>query len=83
MNKNGRYWIFAYTSPEGGMKDFRFSFNDVEQFEIKSMEVITDYKIYQILDTETNFHVEGDFGTITKWICKNIADEGGYDDIIY
>jgi hypothetical protein len=75
MNKNGRYWMFAFDNPEGGMSDFRFSFNNIEEFEEKSLNMINKYTHYQVLDNRTNFHVDGDFGTITKWVCKNIGDE--------
>lgn len=61
------------------MNDFRFSFNNVEEFEERSVDMTKIYANYQLLDTKTHFHLEGDFGTITKWVCKNIGDEG-YDD---
>lgn len=77
MNKRGRYWIFAFNKeyPSGGMNDFLFSFNTIDEFEDKSIKLSLDYTHYQILDTHTHFHYEGDFGTITKWICKNIGGE--------
>ena len=77
MNKRGRYWLFAYEkdNPKGGMNDFIFSFNTIEDFEEKSTNLITKYTYYQILDTQTNFDIDGDFGRIAKWICKNIGGD--------
>ena len=77
MNKRGRYWIFAFNDEsEGGMNDFLLSFNNIDEFEDKCLSVnVADFTTYQVLDTNTNFHHEGDFGTITKWICKWIGDE--------
>ena len=80
----GRYWIFAFNNdkPLGGLGDLKFSFNTVEEFEDNILKITNgEYNRYQILDTNTNFDFEGDLGTVTKWVCKNIGDEG-YNVII-
>lgn len=71
--KSGRYWIFAFDEdyPIGGMNDFKFSFNNLEEFEDNILKN-TNYTTYQVLNTETNYHYEGDLGTVTRWVCKNI-----------
>lgn len=76
MSKKGRYWMFAFDEcyPIGGIKDFRFSFNNIEDFEDLIIKFM-NFDSYQVLDTNTHFHFEGDLGTVTKWICKNIGDE--------
>lgn len=83
MNKKGRYWVFAFDDcyPLGGMNDFKFSFNNLEEFEERILEK-TDYMYFQVLDTNSNFMFDGDIGTITKWVCRNIGDEIYEDDII-
>lgn len=76
MKKNGRYWLFAfnYNDVKGGINDFIFSFNNIDEFE--NLIVNKDiYNYYHVLDTNSNFHFSGDLGTITKWICKNIGGE--------
>ena len=75
-SKKGRYWIFSFDScyPSGGMNDFRFSFNNLQEFEDGILEV-TGYDVYQVLDTESNYHFKGDIGTITKWVCKNTGED--------
>lgn len=81
--KNGRYWVFAFNfcSPSGGMGDFRFSFNNIDEFEDFIIKII-NYDSYQVLDTNTNFCFDGDLGTVTKWVCKNIGDEK-YEETSY
>lgn len=80
----GRYWIFAFHKdrPIGGLDDFKFSFNKVEEFEDKVLELTDEgYASYQLLDSSNRFIFEGDLGTITKWVCKNIGDERYEEDI--
>jgi hypothetical protein len=76
LSLRGRYWIFAFNNiPRGGLNDFKFSFNNIEEFEDRCLDIHDSYREYQILDTKTNFHIDGDLGTITRWVCKNIGDE--------
>lgn len=82
MNKRGRFWIFAFTdNPKGGMDDFIFSFNTIEEFEEKVEKLIIMYRNYQLLDTTTHFHIDGDLGRIAKWVCKNIGGDCYEEDI--
>lgn len=75
QSKRGRYWIFAYDEPVGGMEDFKFSFNTLDEFEEDISHMIINYNQFQVLDTETNYHYMGDIGTVVKWVCKNIGGE--------
>jgi hypothetical protein len=75
MNKRGRYWVFAFNEPEGGLNDLRFTFNTLQEFEEKCVNMINKYTHYQLYDTQTRQDIEGDFGRITKWICKCLGDE--------
>lgn len=81
--KRGRYWVFAFNqdNAKGGLIDLKFSFNTVEQFEEAILSLEESYDVYQILDTQTRFDFQGDIGTITKWICKNIGGERYEEDI--
>lgn len=76
MKKNGRYWMFAFDNKHsrGGINDFIFSFNNISEFEENILHKI-NHTTYQVLDTNTNYHFEGDIGTVTKWVCKNIGGE--------
>jgi len=83
--KSGRYWMFAFRreSALGGLDDLKFSFNTMEEFEDRILAITSEgYDHYQILDTFNNFDFEGDLGTVTKWVCKNIGGEG-YEETIY
>lgn len=81
--KRGRYWVFAFNrdNAKGGLIDLKFSFNTVEQFEEAILSLEESYDVYQILDTQTRFDFQGDIGTITKWVCKNIGGETYEEDI--
>jgi hypothetical protein len=74
-SKKGRYWIFAYNEPIGGMEDFQFSFNTVEEFEEEISKIAIKFHRFQVLNTETRYHFTGDVGTVIKWVCKNIGGE--------
>ncbi|MFQ3543441.1 hypothetical protein Q7A53_05095 [Halobacillus rhizosphaerae] len=79
-SKKGRYWLFAFNEePNGGLNDYLFSFNTIEEYEEEILEH-KFYDQYQLLDTRTHFHFSHDIGELTKWICKNIGDEG-YEEI--
>lgn len=78
--KTGRFWLFAFNGcyPRGGMNDFKFSFNKVEEFEDKILELNEGYgyfDCYQVLNIETHYHMSGDLGTVTTWICRNAGNE--------
>ena len=77
IRKKGRYWVFGFDGyyPSGGMNDYRFSFNTIEEFEMEIAEIGTKYQHYQILDTESHYHFQADFGTVVKWVCKNVGGE--------
>jgi hypothetical protein len=77
QSKKGRWWVFAIEpyAPRGGMEDFKFSFNTVEDFEREINGMIGKYASFQVLDIETHYHFQGDFGTVVKWVCKNVGDE--------
>lgn len=78
IKKKGRYWIFAFDGyyPSGGMNDYKFSFNTVEEFEEETVSCYTtSYQNFQVLDTETHYHFQGDIGTVIKWVCKNVGGE--------
>lgn len=82
--KRGRYWVFAFNkdNAKGGLSDLKFSFNTVNEFEESILSLgISEFNIYQILDTNTKFNFEGDIGIVTKWVCKNIGDERYEEDI--
>lgn len=81
--KAGRYWIFAFEGfyPKGGMNDYKFSFNTVEEFSDEILEH-RENDGFQLLDTETNYDFQSDFGEMTKWVCKNIGGENYEEDII-
>ena len=82
--KRGRYWLFAFDGyyPSGGMNDFKFSFNDVEEFEDK-LSNISKYDNYQVLDIVTHYHFSSHFSDMVKWVCKNVGNEGYEEDILY
>ena len=82
--RRGRYWVFAFNpdNPNGGLDDFRFSFNTVEEFEDNILEYTDEgYTRYQIIDTNNRFIFEGDLGTVTRWIIRNIGEERYEEDI--
>lgn len=81
--KRGRYWVFAFNkdNAKGGLNDLKFSFNTVEQFEEEIFSLNKNYDTYQILDLQTRVEFQGDIGTITRWVCKNIGGEI-YEEII-
>lgn len=74
--KKGQYWIFAFQGfyPKGGMSDYKFSFNTIEDFE-EEILLLPWFDSYQIYNTNTHYLFQGDLGTVTKWICKNIGEE--------
>ena len=83
--KHGKYWVFAFDNdnPNGGLDDYKFSFNTIEEFEDNILSLTSGgYTGYQILDINTKFIFTGDVGTVTKWVCKNIGGEG-YEENIY
>lgn len=74
--KKGRYWVFGFDGyyPKGGMNDYIFSFNDIEEFEEEILKQKWD--MYQLLDTETHYNFQThQLDDLTKWVCKNIGDE--------
>ena len=75
-SKKGRYWVFGFDreNPKGGIDDFIFSFNSINEFEEDMIEY-TSHNAFQVFDTRNNFSFQGDFGTVTTWICNNIGDE--------
>lgn len=82
--KSGRYWLFAFDDfyPTGGMNDFKFSFNKIDEFEDK-LSMINKYDNYQVLDIETHYHFSSGFGDMVKLVCKNVGGEEYERDIRY
>lgn len=75
-------FAFHKDSPNGGLDDLKFSFNTVEEFEDNILKLTDEgYTRYQVLDMNNRFDFEGDLGTVTKWICKNIGDDRYEEDI--
>lgn len=74
--KKGQYWIFAFDGyyPCGGMQDYQFSFNTIEEFEEEILSLPL-FEFYQVLNIDNHYDFQGDLGTVTTWICKNIGEE--------
>lgn len=82
--KKRRYWVFAFDkdSPRGGLDDLKFSFDTVEEFEEEILDYTNEgYTRYQILDTSNSFIFEGDLGTVTRWVIRNVGEERYEDDV--
>ena len=77
QSKRGRFWIFALRDYDyrGGLNDFVFSFNKIEEFEDEIIKYTSGCSRFQLLDIETHYNFQSDIGTMTKWVCKNVGGE--------
>lgn len=75
--KTGQYWILAFDDyySNGGIDDYQFSFDTLEEFEEEILTVSVTFNNFQLLNRYDNYHFTSTLDDLTKWVCKNVGDE--------